>query len=43
MDGENPVEKLLHVNFIVTGDDVKLCNTPKDGIVAKCLKKSILS
>jgi hypothetical protein len=37
MDGENPVEKLLSANFIVPGDNVKLCNTPKGGFVAKNL------
>jgi len=43
MDGENPVEKLSHVNFIVAGDNVKLCNISEDDMVAKSLKKSIQS
>jgi len=40
--GNRPL-KLPPVNFIGPGDDTKPCNTPKGGIVAKGLKKSIQS
>jgi hypothetical protein len=40
MDGQRPVEKLSPVYFIVPGDNVKLCNTWKDDIEAKSLKKN---